>query len=516
MSDNIDAGRRTGGASRRRHVGGEVLPATPPAAFITRSSPTYEILNDAGLQRIEAEADRILCEIGIDFRDHPPTLEYFRKAGAKIDGERVIFEKGMCREIIQASAPKKFIQHARNPQRNVEIGGRSMVFSPLYGAPFVRDLEGERRYSTIADFNNFVRLSHASPYLHHTGGTICEPTDIAVNKRHLDMIYGHLRYSDKPFMGAVTSLGQARDSIRLAKIAFGKDRFPHTCFISAMINPTSPLFYDAPALEALEVYAANGQASVVTPFVIAGASGPVTPAAILAQLLAEGMAGMALAQIIRPGSPVVFGINTMGMDMRSGAPIRFDESWKCVLAAGQLARRLGVPYRGGGSSTSAKIPDAQSGIESALYLNYSLLSGVNFLIHAAGSLEMGLCIDYRKFLLDCDMLGAITRMLEGIDVSEDAFALNAYTEMGGPGGNFLTTSHTLSRYKDAFFKSTLFDSFSFEQWRDSGSTDAAQRADHEVKRVLNEFEAPKLDAGIDSALRDFIERRKQEEPDIIG
>ncbi|WP_247079585.1 trimethylamine methyltransferase family protein [Pseudohalocynthiibacter sp. F2068] len=516
MSGSKVSKRRRNGPSRRRQNGGMESLTKPEAAFVSRSCPTYEILSEEGLHRIEMEADRILCEIGIDFKDHPATLEYFRKAGAKINGERVTFEMGMCREIIQASAPRKFVQYARNPERNVQIGGKSMVFSPLYGAPFVRSLDGERRYSTIEDFNNFVRLSHASPYLHHTGGTICEPTDIAVNKRHLDMIYGHLRYSDKPFMGAVTSREQARDSILLAQIAFGEDIVAQHCCLSAMINPTSPLFYDADALDSLEIYAENGQACVVTPFVIAGASGPITPAAILAQLLAEAMAGMALAQIIRPGSPVIFGINTMGLNMRSGAPIRFDESWKCVVAAGQLARRLGVPYRGGGSSTSSKIPDAQSGIESALYLNYTLLSGVNFLIHAAGSLEMGLCIDYRKFALDCDMLGSVTRMMKTVDVSDSAFALKDYIDMGGPGGNFLTASQTLSGYKDAFFDSQLFDSSSFEQWRENGSHDAAHRAELEIRRVLNEFEAPKLDASIDEALLDFIARRKSESLDVIG
>jgi len=510
----VENRRRTSG--RRRKSAKPIRPDEPQAAMVSRSSPTYEILSEEGLQRIETEADRILCDIGIDFRDHPGTLEHFRKAGAKVDGERVTFEMGMCREIIQKSAPRTFVQHARNPERSVEIGGTSMVFSPLYGAPFVRGLDGERRYSTLEDFDNFVRLSQASPYLHHSGGTICEPTDIAVNKRHLDMIYSHLRLSDKPFMGTVTSREQAQDSIQLAKIAFGTGNFPKNCYISAMINPTSPLFYDETALDALEIYAENGQACVVTPFVIAGASGPVTPAAILAQLFAEALGGMALAQIIRPGAPVIFGINTMGMDMRSGAPIRFDESWKCVVAAGQLARRLGVPYRGGGSSTSSKIPDAQSGIESALYLNYSLLSGVNFLIHAAGSLEMGLCIDYRKFVLDCDMLGAITRMLDEIDVSDSAFALTDYADMGGPGGNFLTTPHTLSRYQDAFFHSRLFDPSSFEQWRDNGSQDASQRADKEVRDVLNDFEPPQLDAGIDDAVQGFISRRKSETPDAIG
>jgi len=298
----------------------------------------------------------------------------------------------------------------------------------------------------------------------------------------------------------------------MTEMVFGKDVVDQNCCVLAMINPTSPLVYDADSLEALHTYAAHGQGSVVTPFIIAGASGPVTPAAMLAQLFAEGMAGMALAQLVRPGAPVIFGINSMGLNMRTGAPVRFDESWNCVLGVGQLARRLGVPFRCGGSSSSAKIPDAQAGMESAIYLNYTVQSGVNFLIHAAGALELGLCISYEKFLLDCEMLGAVSNMLTGIDCSDEAFALDAYEETG-PGGNFLATAHVLARFRDAFFDSNLFDSRSFEQWRDDGSLDSEARANITVKSMLSEFEAPPIDPAIDEALLDFMKRRKAELPD---
>lgn len=498
---------------RRRRKSNSAEQVVPPApAFITRTVGTYDYLSEQGLQRIEVEAERLLTEIGIEFRDHPPTLDIFKQAGADVRGELVRFDTGMCRDIIKKTAPKSFVQLSRNPDRNVKIGEDAMVFSPLYGAPFVRGLDNERRYATIEDFNNFVKLSQISPSMHHSGGTICEPTDVPVSKRHLDMAYGHIRYSDKPYMGAVTSGWQAEDSLRMTEMVFSKDVVDQNCCVLAMINPTSPLVYDQDALESLHAYAAHGQGSVVTPFIIAGASGPVTPASMLAQLLAEAMAGMALAQLIRPGAPVIFGINSMGLNMRTGAPIRFDESWKCVLAVGQLARRLGVPFRCGGSSSTSKIPDAQSGYESALYLNYSVLSGVNFLIHAAGSLELGLSISYEKFLLDCEMLGAVSRMVEGIETSDDDFALNDYAETG-PGGTFLSAKHTLARYKTAFFESELFDSLSFEQWRDAGSLDAAARANKAVKSRLSEFEPPAIDASIDEALVDFIARRKSELPD---
>ncbi|MBT4889667.1 MAG: trimethylamine methyltransferase, partial [Rhodospirillales bacterium] len=412
----IENARRRG---RRKRKAPEEDVVTPAAPYLTRGVPTYDYLSEEGLSRIEEEAERLLSEIGIEFRNHPKTLEVFKNAGLDVQGDLVKFEPGYCRKLIQTSAPKQFTQLARNPERNVEFGGNGMVFAPLYGAPFVRGQEVDRRYATIEDFNNFMKLSQISPHMHHTGGTICEPTDIPVSKRHLDMVYSHIKYSDKAYMGAVTSGWQAEDSIRMTQMVFGDDVVDQNCCIVAMINPTSPLVYDGESLESLHVYAEHNQGCVVTPFIIAGASGPVTPAGMSAQLFAEALVGMALAQLVRPGSPVMFGINSMGLNMRSGAPTRFDESWKCVLVCGQLSRRLGVPYRCGGASTTSKIPDAQCGYESALYLNYTVQSGVNFLIHAAGSLELGLCISYEKFLLDCEMLGAVSRMVEGMDVSDN-------------------------------------------------------------------------------------------------
>jgi trimethylamine---corrinoid protein Co-methyltransferase len=502
------SGIRRRGRSRNR---ASIASSRVAPAYLRRTVQPYEYLSEFGLERIEAEADRLLAEIGIVFREHGPSLECLKIAGADVRGELVRFEPGMCREIIGKSAPRKFTQLSRNPDRHVLIGEDAIAFSPLYGAPFARGHEIERRYSTREDFDNFVKLAHMTPHLHHTGGTICELNDVPVGQRHLDMVYGHIRYSDKPFMGAVTSGWQAEDSVRMIELAYGEDVVERNCCVLALINPTSPMVFQKETLEALHVYAARGQGIIMDPFVIAGASGPVTPAAILAQLLAEAMAGMALVQLIRPGTPVILSINVLAIDMRTGAPIRFDETWKCVLAIGQLARRLGVPFRCGGASTSAKTSDAQAGMESALYLYNGLISGANFLIHAAGSLELGLCISYEKFLLDCEMLGAASRMLTEIDCSDDAFAFDAYVDVG-PGGNFLATDHTLARYEEAFFRSELFDSRSFEQWRDDDSPDSEVRANATVKSMLKDFEAPPIEPSVNEALVDFVTRRKRESP----
>lgn len=487
----------------------------PAMPYITRGIRPYDILTDDGLIEIEATADRILAEVGVDVRGDPQSLELFKAAGAELDGERVRFAPGLCRSLIQASAPRTFIQHARNPERSVQIGGDATVFAPAYGPPFVRGVDTERRYATLQDFEMLVKLIYMQPHLHHSGGTVCEPTDIPVTKRHLDMVHAHITYSDKAFMGGVTSGARAEDSIRMARIAFGEQFGADRCVIQGLININSPLVLDATMLEALRVYAVAGQGTVITPFVIAGAAGAVTPAAILAQSLAETLAGMALTQLVRPGAPVVFGYLSTGLDMKSGAPVRYDETWRCFLSAGQLARRLGVPFRAGSTTTTSKIPDFQAGMEGALSLWPVIMSGANFMIHATGNIEGGLGLDFEKFMLECEMLGMFARFLEGVDTSEDALGFDAIAGVG-PGGNFLASPHTLARYRDAFFSSDILDTSSFEQWRDDGSHDAVAKAHKKRLKMLADYEAPPLDPGIADELDDFVSRRKAELPDSFA
>lgn len=494
---------------------GTKAPGVPPAPFVTRAIRPYDILTDEALGAIEVTADRILAEVGVDVRGDPPSLDLFRRAGAEVDGERVRFPPGMCREIIQATAPNTFVQHARNPARSVRVGGDATVFAPAYGPPFVRGADTERRYARLEDFEMLVKLAYMTPHLHHSGGTVCEPTDIPVTKRHLDMVHAHIKFSDKAFMGGVTSGERARDSIHMAEIVFGSEFASRNCVIQGLININSPLVLDGTMLEALRAYAAAGQGTVVTPFIIAGAAGAVTPAAMLAQSLAETLAGMALTQLVRPGAPVVFGFLSTGLDMKSGAPVRYDETWRCFLAAGQLARRLGVPFRAGSTTTTSKVPDFQAGMEGTLSLWPVIMAGTNFMIHATGNIEGGLGLDFEKFMLECEMLGMFARFLEGIDVSEDALGFDAIAGVG-PGGNFLAAPHTLERYREAFFASDLLDTSSFEQWRDDGAIDSVARAYKKRMAKLDAYEAPPLDPGIAEALEDFITRRKAELPDSFA
>lgn len=513
LADMADAGegrRERRGRDARRAA--RARPKTAHAPYIVRRIPTFDVMSDEGLEIIEGNADTIMEEVGIDFRDDAEALDLWRGAGADVRGERVHIPRGLARSLI-ATAPATFTQHARNPERSVEIGGKAMVFAPVYGPPFVRDLEGGRRYATIEDFRNFVKLAYLAPAMHHSGGTVCEPVDLPVNKRHLDMVYAHIRYSDKPFMGSVTHPLRALDTIEMAKLTFGADFVERNTVITSLINANSPMVWDSTMLGALKNYARANQATIVTPFILAGAMSPVTVAGTLAQTLAEAMAGMAFAQLCRPGAPVIFGSFASSISMQSGAPTFGTPEPALVLyACAQLARRLGVPFRSGGALCGSKVPDAQAAFESANTLLPTVLGGVNFVLHAAGWLEGGLTSSYEKFVLDADQLGMMKTMLEGVDLSENGQAMDAIREVG-PGAHFLGCAHTQANFETAFFRSAIADNNTYEQWLAEGERDAATRAAVLVKRQLADYEAPAIDPAVDEALLDFMARKKASFPD---
>ncbi|WP_424947519.1 trimethylamine methyltransferase family protein [Candidatus Spongiihabitans sp.] len=497
--------KKRGGRRSRQQVEKTAAPVITP--FITRKIPEYELLGEEGLALIEKNADTILREIGIDFR-YEPALKLFKQAGADIDGQRVRFPVGMCRKIIQDSAPAIFEQKARNAARNVTIGGKHTVFAPVYGPPFIRDLDSGRRYAVIEDFRNLVKLAYMLPTLHHSGGTVCEPTDLPVNKRHFDMVYSHIKYSDKPFMGSVTQPERAQDSVDMCKILFGEQFVDDHTVLVNLINANSPMTYDETMLGASEVYARNNQASIISPFILAGAMSPVTAAGTMAQILAEAMAGMAFTQLVRPGCPVIFGTFASSISMQSGAPTFGTPEPSLVLnGCASMARRLGVPFRSGGSLCGSKIPDAQAAYESANTLLPTLTAGVNFVLHAAGWLEGGLASSYEKLVMDADQLGMMQVFAQGVNLSENAQALSAIREVG-PGTHFLGCEHTQNNFKSAFYRSNIADNNSFEQWQSEGSMDAVMRANKLWKQMLNDYVAPELDPAIDEALLEFIEKRK--------
>ncbi len=480
--------------------------------YITRNIPTYDILSEENLIRIEAAADRILAETGIEFRDDPVALDHWRRAGAKVDGLLVTFPPGLLREVLR-TAPSEFTQHARNPAHSVRIGGRNVVFSPAYGSPFVMDLDKGRRFGTLEDFRNFIKLAQASPNFHHSGGTICEPTDIPVNKRHLDMVMAHIELSDRPFMGSVTAEERSEDSIEMARILFGAEFADQNCVILGNVNVNSPLVWDGTMTRSLRAYARAGQAAVVVPFILGGAMGPVTNAGAIAQSLAETMAGCALTQLERPGAPVIFGNFLSSMSLRSGSPT-FGTPEPAIgsMVIGQLARRLNLPLRCSGNFTTSKLPDAQAMTEGTMSMLAAIHCGANFILHSAGFLDGLLSMSYEKFMLDDDLCGALHSYLDGVQIDDNTLAVNAFAEVG-PGNHFFGCAHTLANYQTAFWDSGLADNEPFEKWEAAGGTDAATRANRAWKKRLAEYEAPPLDAGIRDGLQDFIARAKEGAPD---
>lgn len=509
-------GRGAGrGADARR--ASRLHPAQFQMPAIQRKLAEFNVLDEEGLDLIERNALRILEEVGVGFKDYPRALDLWQQAGAHVDrdAERVRFPQGMLLELIK-TAPKTYTQHARNPARSVPIGGKATVFAPVYGPPFVSDLDRGRRYATIEDFNNFVKLSYMSPYMHHSGGTVCEPCDIPVNKRHLDMIYAHLKYTDKPFMGSVTAPERAEDSINMAKIVMGDEFVENNTVMTSLINCNSPMTLDGTMLGALDVYAQHMQACIVSPFILAGAMSPTTVAGTLTQVLCEVLAGIGFSQLVRPGAPVIFGTFAANISMQSGAPTFGTPEPALVLyGAAQLARRYNLPFRSGGALCGSKSVDAQAAYESNATILPAVMGGVNFMLHSAGWLEGGLVSSYEKFILDCDQLGMMHSFANGIDLSENAQALDAIREVG-PGGHFLGCAHTQANFQTAFYQSTTTDNGSYEQWEMEGSRDSAMRANANFKKQLAEYEAPPLDPAHDEALLEYMAKRKASERDAFA
>ncbi|MCB1365944.1 MAG: trimethylamine methyltransferase family protein [Rhodobacteraceae bacterium] len=502
------AGGRSGDAGQNPHL---VVP------YIRRAIAAYDLLSDEALERIEATADRILAEIGIEFREDPETVALFGAAGGQVrelapERWNIRFEPGLIREVLK-TAPARFTQHARNLGKSVEIGGDAVVFAPAYGSPFVMDLDRGRRYGTIEDFENFVKLGHMSPYLHHSGGTICEPTDVAVNKRHLDMVYAHIRYCDRAFLGSITAPERAEDSIEMCRILFGAGFVDENCVVMGNFNTTSPLVIDGVTSRGIRAYAGAGQGSIHLPFLLGGAVSPLTMAGSVAQSLAESMTSCALTQLVRPGAPAVLAAFLSSMSLRSGSPtFGTPEPALGSLVVGQLARRLNLPLRCAGNFTTSKLPDAQAMQQSMMSMLSAIQCGANYILHSAGFLDGLLSMSYEKFMMDTDLCGALHSYLGGIEVTEDTLGFEALAEQG-PGEHLFGTAHTLRHYQTAYWDSALDDNQPWETWDERGGADAATRANIRWKAQLEQYEAPPIDAGTDEALRDFIAKKKASMPD---
>jgi trimethylamine---corrinoid protein Co-methyltransferase len=499
---------------RRRTASAGGRPEAARAPYISRQLDTFGVLSAEGLELIERNADIILRDTGMEFHDDPEILAVFSEAGCDVQGTRVRFEPGFCRKTIQATAPRDFMQHARNPLNSVKLGGNATVLCPSWGPPFVHDLDRGRRYASHEDFVQLVKLHHTIPYLHHSGGVVCEPVDLPANKRHLDMLYAHIRWSDRAFMGAFIGSTRAGHALDMARIVFGEDYVANNPVLYCVSNTNAPLVLDSNMSGALKTYARAGQPVACTPWVLTGAMSPATIAGTLAQVLAEATACLALVQLLNPGAPCLMGSFASTMSMQSGAPtFGTPEAGLMVLAAGQLARRLGVPLHTVGTLSASKLPDAQSQQEAAWGLLMSMFAGANLINHATGWLEGGLVTSYEKTIIDADLCGKVARFFEGIDLSENAQAMSAIAQTG-PGQHYLGSDHTRLNFMSALFRPQAADNNSFEQWQAEGGKDAATRANALWKKQLEAYEDPGLDPAIDEALKAYIAGVKASMPDM--
>ena len=510
---NASKRRRSGVRGARRGARAGKMSSSVPSPHIRRQLAHFNPLDESSLAALERQIDWIVQDVGIAFRDDPDALEIWRNAGARIDGDIVRAPADWIRELC-TSAPREFNQVARNTERSVTIGGDHQVFAPIYGAPFVRDVDKGRRYGDMQSFHDLVKLTYMHPNLHHGGFVTCEPCDVPVSHRHLDMLLAHMTLSDKPHLGAITEMSRAQDSVDMAEIVFGKEVMDQHCVIMGNVNTNSPLLVDKVVTQAIRVFCGRGQGIVVVPFILSGAMGPVSTAASVTQAMAEALMVCAYSQLVHKGAPFVLGNFLSSMSLKSGAPtFGMPEPVMSNYAIGQLARRANLPLRCGGSLTASKIEDAQAAYESADSMHSTMLAGANFVLHAAGWLEGGLCTGYEKLIMDADRLGGYQKLLgDALDVSDHAFARDAYAEVE-PGGHFLGSSHTMQNYKTAFYEPALSDSENVESWEDGGSKDMRMRAADKWKQMLENYSAPPIDTGLKEALEAYVARRKAEIPE---
>ena len=499
---------RRGGRAARRKLRSVAPPIMAPT--LVRDIALYEVLDEDGVELIHDASMAILEEVGIDFHDDE-ALALWTAAGADVDGQRVRIDRAHLMELV-ACAPETSSLAARNRSCDVAVGGRNIVFAPTYGSPFVLDLDNQRRYSTLDDLHDFIKLAYMTPHMQITGGVIFEPVDRPVPSRHLDILYGLLKYSDKSFMGATTSRERAEDCVAMAKIAMGDDFVEANTVMTSVLNCNSPLVWDQTMLDALRVYARHNQATIIAPFVLGGASTPASSVGAVAQLNAEALAGIAYGQLVAPGAPMIYGQFLAPVSMKSGAPMAgTPEVCTMNYMVGQLARRYGLPWRSSGMISGSKVVDAQAAYESVMTMHSVLLAGANFVLHAAGWLEGGLTASLAKFVLDSEQIAMFYKFAQGVDLDDLPGAMAAVREVG-PGGHFLGADHTRENFQSAFFMPELLDNNSFEQWEVEGSKDANARAIERVRAMLERYVPPPLDPAVDEELLAFMARRREALP----
>jgi trimethylamine--corrinoid protein Co-methyltransferase len=472
--------------------------------------PFTEIMSGAQVERIDSASMDILETVGVQFRD-PIALADWKRAGAKVDGELVYLDRGLVRELI-ASIPSGFTYHARDPHKNVALGGRNAVFVPMTGAPYLRDLDDVRRNPTLDDLAMFHKLSHMMPALHSSAHHIVEPYDHPISQRHLRITYSSMKHSDKMFMGMTTSPKNAEDVMDMCAILFGEEFMETHPVTTGNCNGNSPLVWDETMLGAMRAFSKRNQPVLCSPFVLGGANTPASVPASVAQLNAEALSALAYTQVIRKGAPAIYGHYLSTVSMKSGAPMAgTPEISQMNFMIGQMARYYNVPWRTSNTLGGAKTFDAQAGYESAATLSAVMHAGANYIWHSAGWNEAGMHCSTAKFIVDAEQCAMTYRMAEGLKWDDFDTALAAVADIG-PGGHYLGHPHTQENFQEAFFMPEMFDNNSIEQWTAEGSKEITERALNHARTLLSHYEEPKLDPAIDEALLDYIARREREIP----
>jgi trimethylamine--corrinoid protein Co-methyltransferase len=479
---------------------------------LKRKLPLTEPMTPDQIEKIDAASMDILENFGVQFRDDIALADW-KRAGAKVVGEMVYLDRHLVRELI-ATIPETFTYHARNPANSLPFGGDHGIFVPMTGAPFLRDLDDVRRNPTLDDLANFHKLSHMLPALHSSAHHIVEPYDHPISQRHLRITYSSMKHSDKTFMGMTTSPKNAQDVIEMCAILFGEDYIDTHPVVTGNCNGNSPLVWDETMLGALRAFCKRNQPILCSPFVLGGANTPASVPATVAQLNAEALSALAYTQVVRKGSPAIYGHYLSTVSMKSGAPMAGTPEISLMnFMIGQMARFYGVPWRTSNTLGGAKTFDAQAGYESAMTMNAVLMAGANYMWHSAGWNEAGMHCSTAKFIVDAEMCEMGYRMAQGVNWDDFDAALAAVPDVG-PGGHYLGHPHTLEHFQKAFFMPEMFDNNSIEQWQAEGGIEINERALNKARAMLNEYEEPKLDEGVNEALLDYIARREREIPPV--
>ena len=498
--------RRGRGARRASRQARDVtmLPALKTAL------PLTEPMTPEQIERVDAASMSILEDVGVVFRD-PIALEDWKRAGADVRGETVHLDRALVRELI-TTIPESFTYHARDPKKNLPFGKGNSIFVPMTGAPYLRDLDDVRRNPTLEDLANFHKLSHMLPAMHSSAHHIVEPYDHPISQRHLRITYSSMKHSDKTFMGMTTSPKNAEDVLDMCAILFGEEFLETHPVVTGNCNGNSPLVWDETMLGAMRAFSRRNQPVLCSPFVLGGANTPASVAPTVAQLNAEALSALAYTQVIRKGAPAIYGHYLSTVSMKSGAPMAGTPEISLMnFMIGQMARHYGVPWRTSTTLGGSKTFDAQAGYESAMTLNAVLMSGANYMWHAAGWNEAGMHCSMAKFVVDAEMCAMGYRMAEGIRWDDFDTALAAVSDVG-PGGHYLGHPHTLENFQRAFFMPEMFDNNSIEQWQAEGGVEINERALQRARDLLGEYEEPKLDPAVNEALLDYIARREREIP----